>query len=130
MLDGLRLTVIASRAASFATKAEPLSFAEAFHLLTCGGAEVLGLAETCGNLAPGKQFDALVVDCGAQPIDLFGGESTLEKFEKFLFLGDDRNIQQVAFARRPNLTQNLSLTVRQVWVDGRCVMRHGEPVPR
>ncbi len=70
-------------------------YAEAFHLGTVGGAEVLGLEAVCGNFAPGKQLDALVVDCGAGVIDLFGRETTLEKFEKFLFLGDDRNIAQV-----------------------------------
>jgi hypothetical protein len=32
------------------------------------------------------------------PIDLFGGESALERFEKFLFLGDDRCITSVFVA--------------------------------
>jgi len=57
--------VVASRAASFAAPAwapvEPLTYAEAFHLATVGGAAVLGLSEVCGNFVHGKQLDALVV---------------------------------------------------------------------
>jgi hypothetical protein len=44
-----------------------------------GGAEVLGLADVCGNFEVGKQFDALLVDCSVGPIDLWGGESSIEK---------------------------------------------------
>jgi guanine deaminase len=49
---------------------------------------------------PGKAFDALIVDHHAKngPYDVFGGDSDLEKFEKFIFLGDDRNIVQVYVA--------------------------------
>lgn len=112
MLDALRQAMIASRVSSFAKPSDgtadgsdavtaeclqPLSYAEAFHLATVGGAQVLGLSDKIGNFVPGKQFDALVVDPAAErgPIDLIGGESVLDVFEKFLFLGDDRNIQEV-----------------------------------
>jgi len=40
---------------------EALTYAEAFHLATAGGAEVLGLEHVCGNFQAGKQLDALVV---------------------------------------------------------------------
>ena len=112
ILDAMRQAIIASRVCSFhppetqgqdssgvtgGSEYTPLTYAEVFHLATVGGAEVLGMGNELGNLRPGMQFDALVVDPAARggPIDLFGGESTLERFEKFLFLGDDRNVEQV-----------------------------------
>lgn len=74
-----------------------LSYAEAFHLCTMGGAEVLGMGNVLGNLLPGKRLDCLVVDVHAagSPIDCFGTESASDLFQKFLFLGDDRNIVAV-----------------------------------
>jgi guanine deaminase len=125
-------TVIASRVASFTpsspTGNNPLTYAEAFHLATLGGAQVLGLGHACGNFQPGKQFDALLVDLAPPPaaaaaaapaaaespssssssspspmlqrsvgpVDLFEGmDSASEMFQKFLYLGDDRNIASV-----------------------------------
>ena len=41
---------------------EPLSMAEAFHLATQGGADVLGKGDTVGNFLPGKAFDALIIN--------------------------------------------------------------------
>ena len=111
ILDAMRQAIIASRVSSFNPPKDdagagqlsggseylPLTCAEAFHLATVGGAQVLGMGDSLGNFRPGKRFDSLVVDPAAAggPIDLFGGETTLERFEKFLFLGDDRNIEQV-----------------------------------
>eukprot|EP00615_Pteridomonas_danica_P010673 CAMPEP_0114335134 /NCGR_PEP_ID=MMETSP0101-20121206/4854_1 /TAXON_ID=38822 ORGANISM="Pteridomonas danica, Strain PT" /NCGR_SAMPLE_ID=MMETSP0101 /ASSEMBLY_ACC=CAM_ASM_000211 /LENGTH=352 /DNA_ID=CAMNT_0001466655 /DNA_START=64 /DNA_END=1122 /DNA_ORIENTATION=+ len=96
MLDCMRQTVIASRTASFTdATTKPITMTEAFYLATKGGAEVLGLSGVCGDLTPGKQCDVLIVDTAAQPIDLFGFETLEERFEKFLFVGDDRNIKQV-----------------------------------
>jgi len=110
MLDALRQALIASQAVSFGGGAapdeeegecpktyDPLSFQEAFHLATQGGAEVLGMGNHVGNFLPGKQFDALVVDPRAEdsPFDLFPDQGPDAAFEKFLFLGDDRNIAQV-----------------------------------
>eukprot|EP01038_Epipyxis_sp_PR26KG_P004073 gene4073-5818_t len=76
---------------------QSLNYKEAFHLATVGGAEVLGMGNVVGNFMPGKKLDCIIVDVNAAngPIDLFGGESALELFQKFLFLGDDRNIQNV-----------------------------------
>jgi len=73
-----------------------LYFKEAFYFATLGGAETLGLGDTIGNFVPGKEFDALVIDPYAtgSPFDVFQG-STAEIFEKFIFLGDDRNISQI-----------------------------------
>ena len=45
----------------------------------------------------GKKVDCLVLDVEApgSPIDIFEGEGVSEKFQKFLFNGDDRNIDTV-----------------------------------
>jgi len=79
------------------TTYEPLSYREVFHLATQGGAEVLGMGDVVGNFLPGKKLDCLVIDVNAAegPIDMFGDEDLLEIFQKFIFLGDDRNIANV-----------------------------------
>ncbi|KAI9335930.1 hypothetical protein BDR26DRAFT_865376 [Obelidium mucronatum] len=76
---------------------EALSYAEAFHLATMGGAECLSLGDTVGNFLVGKEFDALIIDplVEGSPVDVFDGDSTIEVFQRFLFLGDDRNIEKV-----------------------------------
>eukprot|EP00940_MAST-03C_sp_MAST-3C-sp2_P002792 g2792.t1 len=83
---------------------EPLSMAEAFHLATMGGADCLGMADKVGNFEPGKCFDALVVNGegvigaaghGRSPFDVEPHDTPMEIFQKFIFLGDDRNIEQV-----------------------------------
>jgi guanine deaminase len=44
----------------------------------------------------GKYFDALLVDLsGAAVYDTFEWDSTEDKFQKFINLGDDRNIKEV-----------------------------------
>ncbi|KAJ3019660.1 UNVERIFIED_CONTAM: hypothetical protein HDU68_010575 [Siphonaria sp. JEL0065] len=76
---------------------EALSYAEAFHLATVGGAECLSLGNVVGNFLVGKEFDALIVNPTVEgsPVDVFEGDTTLEIFQRFLFLGDDRNIEKV-----------------------------------
>jgi cytosine/adenosine deaminase-related metal-dependent hydrolase len=125
ILDAIRQTVIASRVKGFDHRSransivntdvsiesesmkstssksvgeyQSLNFAEAFHLATVGGAEVLGMGNVVGNFMVGKKLDCLVVDlhCSDSPIDCFGNEDSNEMFQKFLFLGDDRNISHV-----------------------------------
>lgn len=60
-----------------------------------------------GSLEVGKQFDCLVIDCGRfsldatgqkdseLPFDIYPDDTRLDWFEKFVQLGDDRNIKQV-----------------------------------
>jgi guanine deaminase len=50
-----------------------------------------------GNFLPGKKLDCLVVDVSEPtgPIDVFPDETITNHFEKFLYLGDDRNIRVV-----------------------------------
>jgi guanine deaminase len=81
----------------FSADYRPLTYSEAFHLATMGGAEVLGMGDVLGNFLAGKKLDCLVVDVDVanSPIDTFEGEGPLDHFQKFLFLGDDRNVQHV-----------------------------------
>jgi|EP00945_MAST-04E_sp_MAST-4E-sp1_P000589 guanine deaminase len=76
-----------------------LTFDELFFLATLGGAQVLGLDDKIGNFQVGKEFDALVVDAYREggPICDYENENetTRTRFEKFLTLGDDRNITEV-----------------------------------
>ena len=76
---------------------EPINYKEAFYLATQGGANVLGMGNVLGNFEKSKKLDCLVIDLNVEnsPVDLFGHETAIEKFEKFLFLGDDRNIVEI-----------------------------------
>jgi len=112
MLDAIRQAVIASKLVSIGNgsssdedsdepQEESLSYAEAFHLATVGSADALGLGDKVGNFVVGKDFDALVIDpyTANSPIDEAADpvEATdvLHTFQKFLFLGDDRNIVSI-----------------------------------
>jgi cytosine/adenosine deaminase-related metal-dependent hydrolase len=62
-----------------------------------GGAEVLNMDKVVGNFAPGKRMDALVVDLNVadSPVDIFDFETLSEKFQKFIYLANDRNITHI-----------------------------------
>ncbi|KAK7872202.1 hypothetical protein R5R35_001762 [Gryllus longicercus] len=70
----------------------PLTYHEVFYLATLGGAEALALENEVGNLMPGKQFDALIVDMSSHYL-LNSEPETL--VQKFVYCGDDRNIISV-----------------------------------
>jgi len=87
-----------------------LPLATLLHLATLGGAQVCGLEDRIGSVAPGKAFDALLVSArgdagnpGLWGADLDEGlhvkpakSKELEVWlERFLFTGDDRNIKRV-----------------------------------
>jgi len=98
LLDAIRSSLIASNTLQFSNENYvPLDFKEAFALATLGGAQVLGLEEKIGNFFPGKSFDASIIDPYANHsnFDLFECDSTLDAFQKFIFLGDNRNISEV-----------------------------------
>ncbi|OQR82940.1 guanine deaminase [Achlya hypogyna] len=106
MLDAVRNTVVASKLVAMGhgsgkepadADEAPLSYAEAFHLATVGGAEALSLEDKVGNFVPGKELDMLVVDLTADdsPVDEYEHDDALHRFQKFLFVGDDRNITDV-----------------------------------
>lgn len=80
-----------------------------YFFATLGGAQVCGLEKRVGMLAPGYEFDALVVRTSARAGDapvnpnLFVREQEplASLFEKWLFCGDDRNIATVYVRGRP-----------------------------
>ncbi len=54
------------------------------------------MQDAVGSFEVGKEFDAIMVDTDhSQSFDVFCTGSTLDKFEKFVNLGDDRSIRAV-----------------------------------
>ncbi|KAL1919647.1 uncharacterized protein VTP21DRAFT_1578 [Calcarisporiella thermophila] len=82
---------------------EPLDmdWVSGLYLATLGGAEVLGMADKIGTLAVGKSLDAIVVEVlpfngqFRPPFEVFPTDTMRDRVEKFVNLGDDRNIKQV-----------------------------------
>ncbi|XP_077097137.1 guanine deaminase [Siphateles boraxobius] len=103
MLDAMRRTLDTSKTLTIQDpQHQTLTFEEVFRLATLGGSEALSLDEQIGNFVVGKDFDALRVNVCVPdgPIDLFPGEGPKVILEKFLNLGDDRNITEVYVAGR------------------------------
>ncbi|XP_036383777.1 guanine deaminase isoform X1 [Megalops cyprinoides] len=103
MLDAIRRTLDTSKALTIQDpQYETLTFEEAFRLATLGGSQALSLDDRTGNFQVGKDFDALLVDPSVPdgPFDVFPKEDTKVILEKFLNLGDDRNIVEVYVAGR------------------------------
>lgn len=102
VLTAIRDCIKASNVLSF-DKSEgykPISFSEAFFLATLGGCQVLGLDDKIGNFEVGKDFDALLIDVEAKdsPFDCFNADDLKDVVQKFIMLGDDRNIRKVFVA--------------------------------
>jgi len=76
---------------------EALTYRDVFYLATLGGAEALSMDQEIGNFQVGKYFDALHIDLASNgsPIHMFQGEDLNDMIQKFVMLGDDRNIIQV-----------------------------------
>ncbi|XP_056274023.1 guanine deaminase-like [Pseudoliparis swirei] len=103
MLDAVRRALDTSKVLTIQNpEYETLSFQEVFRLATLGGSQALSLDDQTGNFEVGKDFDALRVNVAAPggPIDLLQGEDPKTILEKFLNLGDDRNIAEVFVAGR------------------------------
>lgn len=65
----------------------PITLSETFYLATKGGGSLFGKV---GSFEPGYEFDALIIDDSDL---IFGGERSLyERLQKFVYIGDDRNI--------------------------------------
>jgi len=100
MLSAIRSALVAGTVHHVLGEEKPpptsLSWKEAFHLATVGGSEVIGCEDKLGNFIPGKEFDALLIDplTPNSPFDIFE-ETPMQTFEKFIFLGDDRNIVKI-----------------------------------
>eukprot|EP00742_Colponemidia_sp_Colp-10_P010877 GILJ01012003.1.p1 GENE.GILJ01012003.1~~GILJ01012003.1.p1 ORF type:complete len:118 (-),score=16.96 GILJ01012003.1:152-505(-) len=101
MLSSIRNSVIASLALAAQRQDNSLKidFWEAFSLATIGGARALGIDDSIGSFAVGKQFDAIQVVWSTDGLDgmqVFGETEDIESvFEKFIHLGDDRNMASV-----------------------------------
>ncbi|KAL3063451.1 hypothetical protein OYC64_003090 [Pagothenia borchgrevinki] len=103
MLDAVRRARDTSKVLTIQDpKYDTLTFEEVFRLATLGGSQALSLDDRTGNFEVGKDFDALRVNVAAAdgPIDLIKIEEPKIILEKFLNLGDDRNIVEVFVAGR------------------------------
>ncbi|XP_013868015.1 guanine deaminase [Austrofundulus limnaeus] len=103
VLDAVRKTLDASKVLTIQDpEHNTLSFEEVFRLATLGGSQALSLDDQIGNFEVGKDFDALRVNVAAPggPIDLIQSDGPKILLEKFLNLGDDRNIVEVFVAGR------------------------------
>ncbi|KAJ3446490.1 guanine deaminase [Anaeramoeba flamelloides] len=98
MLQCIRDTIICSKAKSFETqdKHNEIDFREGFHLATLGSAKSIGLDHKIGNFELYKHFDALWVKTDVEngPFDSFNTDSIEDRFQKWIYLGDDRNIHK------------------------------------
>ncbi|XP_063769953.1 guanine deaminase isoform X2 [Pseudophryne corroboree] len=79
-----------------------LGYKDAFRLATLGGCEALSIDHITGNFEVNKDFDALLINPEAKdsPFEVFSHISKEEMIERFLYLGDDRNIKAVYVAGR------------------------------
>ncbi|XP_032372174.1 guanine deaminase isoform X2 [Etheostoma spectabile] len=103
MLDAVRRALDTSKVLTIQDpEHETLTFEEVFRLATLGGSQALSLDDQTGNFEVGKDFDALRVNVAAAggPIDMVQSEGPKVILEKFLNLGDDRNIAEVFVAGR------------------------------
>ncbi|KAK9522588.1 hypothetical protein VZT92_019040 [Zoarces viviparus] len=103
MLDAVRRTLDTSKVLTIQNpEYDTLNFEEVFRLATLGGSQALSLDGQTGNFEVGKDFDALRVNVAAPggPIDLVQCKEPKILLEKFLNLGDDRNIVEVFVAGR------------------------------
>ncbi|XP_070566706.1 guanine deaminase-like isoform X2 [Ptychodera flava] len=102
ILDAIRQAIIVSKLLSLNKPSDyqSIEYREAFMLATLGGSQVLGLDDKIGNFEVGKEFDALLIDvcCEDSPFDVINDlytDNIEDKVQKFLYLGDDRNIKEV-----------------------------------
>lgn len=103
ILDAMRRAMDSSKVLTIQNpENKTLTFEEVFRLATLGGSQALSLDEQTGNFEVGKDFDALRVNVTAPggPIDLIQCDGPKILLEKFLNLGDDRNIVEVFVAGR------------------------------
>ncbi|XP_024947674.1 guanine deaminase isoform X9 [Cephus cinctus] len=101
IIDAMRSALQVSNHIAIQTPGyEPLNYKDVFYLATLGGATALALDEHIGNLVPGKQFDALVIDLNVStgPLDNLIEYTLEEKLQRLIYSGDDRNIVEVYVA--------------------------------
>ncbi|XP_023944745.2 guanine deaminase [Bicyclus anynana] len=102
ILDAMRRAMDVSEHLSMTQGVGPaIGWKEALYLATAGGAKALGLQDRIGTFEVGKSFDALLIDMAVPhgPIDNYttssaGTDAIVDKVQKFVYCGDDRNIVQ------------------------------------
>lgn len=77
-----------------------LTYADVFFLATLGGAKALNLDDRIGSFNVGNELDALLVESNTGCIDLNKLCPAEEMLQKFIYLGDDRNIKKVFVASK------------------------------
>ncbi len=85
-------------------RGQHLSPLAAFHWMTRGNAEVLGLADRIGTLDPGTEADIAVLDARATPdmaLRMERAETLPEELFVLQVMGDDRAVAQTYIAGRP-----------------------------
>lgn len=101
VINAMRYAITSSAALSF-TKEHyvPVNYCDAFYLATLGGANALDLSDKIGSFHVGKDFDALIVDMNPNegPADYLQECTPLELLQKFVYVGDDRNVVSVYVA--------------------------------
>ncbi|MGB0852804.1 MAG: guanine deaminase [Pikeienuella sp.] len=86
----------------------------AFHWITRGNAEVLGMVDRIGTLAPETEADIVVVNSRATPamnLRMDRAESLPEELFIIQMMGDDRAIEQTYVAGRPQKGKSTQQTV-------------------
>ncbi|XP_032673661.1 guanine deaminase [Odontomachus brunneus] len=105
MLDAMRSALqVSYHLSMLKDNYTPLNYKDVFHMATLGSANALSIDDRVGNLLPGKEFDALIIDLNASGSIFNGlkdtGYTLEEKLQKFIFSGDDRNIVSVYISGR------------------------------
>ncbi|CAL7936456.1 unnamed protein product [Xylocopa violacea] len=74
---------------------QALNYKDVFHMATLGGAAALSIDQQVGNFEIGKEFDALVIDTSDGILNSLRDKTLEERFQQFIYSGDDRNIVEV-----------------------------------
>ncbi|XP_065167223.1 guanine deaminase [Atheta coriaria] len=101
IIDAMRCAIDTSTHLTHMIKdSKPITYYEAFYMATMGGAIALDISDKVGSLEVGKDFDALIVDMDVpdSSAHLLEDYAADELLQKFVFLGDDRNVQSVYVA--------------------------------
>ncbi|XP_060817178.1 guanine deaminase isoform X1 [Bombus pascuorum] len=98
ILDAMRLALqVSIHLSLMKDNYKALNYKDVFHMATLGGAAALAIDNQVGNFEVGKEFDALIVDTDVSDGLLNNLQSSTleERFQKFIYSGDDRNIIEV-----------------------------------
>lgn len=98
IVESMRCALSTSIHNSYSDKTHlPLNCYDVFYLATLGGAKALAMDDKIGNFDVGKEFDALIVDMDVKNggTDFLHDCTPLELLQKFIYVGDDRNIIKV-----------------------------------